>query len=94
MTRGVSCSAGVPVLRSAVSGTPPPDTYEQEGVGQLHTLNLYWRVSIIGEWRNPMPADDIAELAWFERDALPPRQELAFDCVPRALAAWKALSPG
>lgn len=84
----------MPVLRSAAFGTPPPDTYEPEGVGQLHTLNLYWRVSVIDEGRDPVPADDIAELAWFHRDALQPRQELAFDRVPRALAAWKALSPG
>ncbi len=70
------------------------DTYDQGGAGRLHTINLYWRVRVSEGQGDPVPADDVAELAWFQRDALPPRRELAFDCVPRALEAWKALSPG
>lgn len=70
------------------------DTYDQGGAGRLHTLNLYWRVRVSEGQGDLVLADDVAELAWFQRDALPPRRELAFDCVPRALEAWKALSPG
>jgi ADP-ribose pyrophosphatase YjhB (NUDIX family) len=50
-----------------------PDRY---GDGGVWTLNLYWEASLAaGE---PRPADDVAELAWFPRDALPPRSEFAF----------------
>ena len=69
------------------------DTYAQPGAGQLSTLNLFWRVRFM-DGGNPVAADDVAELAWFARGALPPRAELAFDCVAQALDAWKALSPG
>src|SRR5262245_27003080 len=52
------------------------------------TLNLYWTARLAeGE---PVPADDVAELRWFAADALPGPDELAFDTVEEALAAWRA----
>jgi ADP-ribose pyrophosphatase YjhB (NUDIX family) len=51
------------------------------------TLNLYWTARIVGG--DPEPADDVSELRWFERDALPGRDELAFENVPLVLAAWR-----
>ena len=39
-------------------------------------MNFYWAGRLgPGE---PQPADDVAELAWFPADALPPRDEFAF----------------
>jgi 8-oxo-dGTP diphosphatase len=53
------------------------------------TLNLYWSATVAdGE---PQAADDVAELRWFERDALPAGDELAFTAVKDALAAWRKL---
>jgi ADP-ribose pyrophosphatase YjhB (NUDIX family) len=51
------------------------------------TLNLYWTARIVAG--DPEPADDVSELRWFERDALPGRLELAFENVPLVLAAWR-----
>jgi len=50
-----------------------PDTYGEDGNA---TINLYWEASLAGG--EPRPADDVAELAWFPVDALPPRGEFAF----------------
>jgi 8-oxo-dGTP diphosphatase len=51
------------------------------------TLNLYWTARILsGE---PKPADDVSELRWFDRDALPRSDELAFENVPLVLAVWR-----
>jgi len=53
------------------------------------TLNLYWEASIVsGE---PHPADDVAGLAWFEPDALPAREEMAFTALSDAIDGWLAL---
>jgi ADP-ribose pyrophosphatase YjhB (NUDIX family) len=50
-----------------------PDTYGPAGNA---TINFYWEARLAnGE---PRPADDVAELAWFPADALPPRSEFAF----------------
>ena len=50
-----------------------PDRYGDDG---NWTINLYWAARLgAGE---PQPADDVAELAWFPADALPPRSEFAF----------------
>jgi 8-oxo-dGTP diphosphatase len=50
-----------------------PDRYGDDGPW---TVNFYWETRIApGE---PRPADDVAELAWFEAEALPPRSEFAF----------------
>lgn len=54
----------------------------------VHTLNLFWVVRATGG--ELAPADDVAELAWFERDELPPPDELAFDAIEHVLAAWRA----
>ena len=49
------------------------DTYGPDGNA---TINFYWEARLPeGE---PRAADDIAELAWFPGDALPPRGEFAF----------------
>jgi 8-oxo-dGTP diphosphatase len=50
------------------------------------TLNLYWTARVVGG--QPAPADDVAELRWFDRDELPGREGLAFENVPLVLAAW------
>ncbi|MGH3023696.1 MAG: NUDIX hydrolase [Gaiellaceae bacterium] len=65
-----------------------PDTYGDDG---NHTLNLYWAAAVAGgELR---PADDVAELAWFPADALPPRGEFAFantiEVLERAGASFR-----
>jgi 8-oxo-dGTP diphosphatase len=49
-----------------------PDRYGDDGIW---TINFYWEATLVGE---PQAADDVAELAWFPRDALPPRAEFAF----------------
>ena len=51
------------------------------------TLNLYWTARVVGG--EPAPADDVAELRWFERNELPAPDELAFENVPLVLAAWR-----
>ena len=52
------------------------------------TLNLYWRARIVsGE---PTPDDDVAELAWFPLDDVPPADELAFRNVAQALEALRS----
>ena len=54
-------------------------------------LNLVWEATIAkGE---PLPADDVAELRWFPRDALPPDGELAFNWLAPCLRAWAAKPP-
>ena len=54
----------------------------------MHTLNLFWVVRASGG--ELAPADDVSELAWFEADALPPADELAFEAIEHVLAAWRA----
>ena len=51
------------------------------------TLNLYWTARIVAG--DPEPADDVSELRWFDRAALPGAEELAFENVPLVLAAWR-----
>ena len=95
LVREVKEETGLAVVPGADGGCWM-DTYGEPGDGVVHTLNLFWRAQLVpGAPSTPAPApvagDDVAELAWFARAALPPRHELAFDCVPRALVAWKAL---
>lgn len=62
------------------------DEYRGDSSAQS-TLNLFWAARLVaGE---PAAADDVAELRWFEPDELPRDDELAFDCVALALAAWR-----
>jgi ADP-ribose pyrophosphatase YjhB (NUDIX family) len=52
------------------------------------TLNLFWTVRIVaGE---PVAADDVAELRWFDHDELPSADELAFTLLPSVFEAWQA----
>jgi len=50
-----------------------PDTY---GDGGIWTVNLYWSAAVAGG--EARPADDVAELAWFPPEGLPPRDDFAF----------------
>jgi ADP-ribose pyrophosphatase YjhB (NUDIX family) len=62
-----------------------PDRY---GEGGIWTLNLYWTARILdGE---PVAADDVAEVAWFTADELPPWGEFAFENTVAVLQAWKS----
>jgi ADP-ribose pyrophosphatase YjhB (NUDIX family) len=64
-----------------------PDTYGPTGDS---TINTFYECRLLsGE---PRPDDDVAELRWFAADELPPAEELAFDCVREALAAWRRLA--
>lgn len=60
------------------------DTYG-EGPRVTSVLNLVWEARIVsGE---PSPADDVAELRWFPRDAPPPPEECAFRWIAGFLAS-------
>ncbi|MGH3092154.1 MAG: NUDIX domain-containing protein [Gaiellaceae bacterium] len=60
-----------------------PDRY---GEGGPWTINFYWEARIVsGE---PAPADDVADLGWFPRDALPPTEEFAFRNTVEILELW------
>lgn len=67
-----------------------PDRYGEDGAW---TLNLYWEVALAPD-AEPAGADDVAELAWFPRDALPSPQEFAFantiEALKRAGAGFRA----
>jgi 8-oxo-dGTP diphosphatase len=54
-------------------------------------LNLVFEARIISG--TPRPADDVTELAWFARSALPADDELAFHWIPSALRAWAGKAP-
>jgi ADP-ribose pyrophosphatase YjhB (NUDIX family) len=59
-----------------------------DGPAANATLNLFWVVRVVaGE---PVAADDVAELHWFEPDALPAAGELAFSLLPSVLEAWRS----
>lgn len=65
-----------------------PDRY---GEGGPWTLNFYWEARIVsGE---PAPADDVADLHWFPREALPPRDEFAFRNTVEVLELWGGRFP-
>jgi len=73
---------GVAVLVGAAAWVVA-DTYGADGVP---TLNVFYPARIVsGE---PTPADDVAEVAWFGADELPPESEIAFPCVREVLARW------
>ena len=56
------------------------DTYGEDGD---HTLNAVYTARIVeGE---PVAADDVAELAWFALDRIPPTSELAFRSTGQAI---------
>jgi ADP-ribose pyrophosphatase YjhB (NUDIX family) len=63
------------------------DTYG-EGPEASSVVNLVWEARIAsGE---PTPADDVSELRWFPKDALPGDDELAFRWLASALRSWAA----
>lgn len=62
-----------------------PDTYGPDGVA---TLNIFYLARVVGG--EPQPASDVSEIGWFRPGELPPAAEIAFACVARALAAWRA----
>lgn len=60
-----------------------------DGPAAQRTLNMVWTARVAGgEMR---PADDVAELRWFDPEELPSDDELAFRCVAQALRAWGEL---
>jgi ADP-ribose pyrophosphatase YjhB (NUDIX family) len=62
-----------------------------DGPDAVHTLNLFWVARVVaGE---PIPADDVSELAWFASDQLPGRGELAFTRVADVVEAWRGQAP-
>jgi ADP-ribose pyrophosphatase YjhB (NUDIX family) len=63
------------------------DTYG-DGPDANAVLNLVWEARIAsGE---PAPADDVSELRWFPKDALPSDVELAFRWLAAGLRGWSA----
>ena len=60
------------------------DAYSDDESGPS-TLNLYWAAEVSGGEEHA--DDDVAELRWFERDALP--ANLAFRNVRPVLEAWR-----
>jgi ADP-ribose pyrophosphatase YjhB (NUDIX family) len=65
-----------------------PDRY---GEGGPWTINFYWEARIVSG--DPAPADDVADLRWFARDALPPRDEFAFRNTVEVLERWGGRFP-
>jgi ADP-ribose pyrophosphatase YjhB (NUDIX family) len=61
-----------------------PDVYGDSGE---ETVNAFYECLLIAG--DPQPDDDVAELRWFEPDALPPSEEISFAGVRAALAAWR-----
>jgi ADP-ribose pyrophosphatase YjhB (NUDIX family) len=58
-----------------------------DGPEASSVLNLVWEASVASG--DPVPADDVSELRWFAKDALP-EDELAFRWLVRALGDWSA----
>ncbi len=58
-----------------------------DGEAAISTLNLFWVARTTGGVL--AAADDVSELAWFEPDALPGPDELAFTEIAGVLAAWR-----
>jgi ADP-ribose pyrophosphatase YjhB (NUDIX family) len=61
------------------------DTYG-DGPDATPVLNLVWEATVSGG--EVTPADDVSEVRWFPRDALPADGELAFRWLAPALRAW------
>ena len=63
------------------------DTYG-EPPDATHVLNLVWEARIAAG--DPTPNDDVSELRWFPKDALPEDVELAFRWLAKSLHDWIA----
>jgi ADP-ribose pyrophosphatase YjhB (NUDIX family) len=62
-----------------------PDRYGPQGEA---TLNIFYLARVVGG--DARPASDVVEIGWFAPEALPPRDQIAFECVAEALARWRA----
>lgn len=60
-----------------------PDTYGE----QLTTINIFYRATV-ADVSAASAASDVSELGWFSADKLPTRDQIAFECVPRAIETW------
>jgi len=60
---------------------------DEYGSSAVTTLNVFYRV-YVADISGAAALSDAAELRWFDPDELPPREQIAFACVPRAIAAW------
>jgi A/G-specific adenine glycosylase len=81
--REVREEAGIEIEVGRLVATVP-DTY---GLAGDATVNAFFECRLLSG--RPQPDDDVAELRWFMPDELPAADELAFDCVREALAAWR-----
>lgn len=61
------------------------DRYEYKG-RDVATLNVYYSARLRDG--TPEPADDVAELRWFQPHDVPV-EELAFEHIPEVLSAWR-----
>ena len=61
------------------------DTYGERPEAP-HVLNLVWEATVTGGEEHA--ADDVTELRWFPREALPPEGEFAFRWLAPSLRAW------
>jgi ADP-ribose pyrophosphatase YjhB (NUDIX family) len=52
-----------------------------------HSLNFFFRARDLGQPLQPDPKE-LREARWFDRDALPPWEEVAYDNGRRALQVW------
>lgn len=81
LRREVREEAGVEIEIGAFVGAYP-DRYG-DGDDAPVALNLVWQVTVRGD--DFVPADDVSEVRWFERDELPAQDELAFRWLARCL---------
>ena len=77
MRRELREEAGVEIEVGRLVATVP-DTYGDSGEA---TINAFFECRLVSG--DPQPDDDVAELRWFEPDALPRPEELAFDVRAR-----------
>jgi ADP-ribose pyrophosphatase YjhB (NUDIX family) len=84
LVREVAEETGLDVGPGAYVGTYV-DRYG-DGDDAVTTLNLVFEVR--ADDAIPRPADDVAELAWFPLDELPPAEEFAFHDVGRFVHEW------
>jgi ADP-ribose pyrophosphatase YjhB (NUDIX family) len=86
LARELREEAGIEVEAGALVGVFL-DRYG-DGPSATSVLSIVWEATIsAGE---PAPADDVAELAWFGLDELPPDAELAFRWLAPCLREWAA----
>ena len=69
------------------------DSYAPEGPdSEKATLNVYYHASVEGGAQAQTDPNEVAEVAWFDADALP--RDLAFPGhVPAVLRAWLESTP-